>query len=127
MSNDMILMAVPSSSEVVGIIASAALLTPLVRELHKWHIDARKTSKPNDTGMTHQSQSLADGAGSSRWSRMTRFEKWDFLFNLSGYVLSSAFLLLLLVLPAHPATSRDVVLVGVVVSLSVASRLGIKD
>ena len=54
----MILMAIASnSSEVVGIIASLALLAPLVRALHKWHIDVRKTSQPAATATVLQSQS----------------------------------------------------------------------
>ena len=110
-----------SSSEVVGIIASLALLAPLVRALHRWHIDVRKTSKPADTATIHQSQSSAVRQG-SRWSRMTGVERWQIISNFLLY-LGCGIGLFWLAMRAepHPATSKDVAMVGLLVAMIVTS------
>src|SRR6266850_2729465 len=116
----MILMAI-ASSEVVGIIASLALLAPLVRALHKWHIDVRKTSKAADTATIRQGESSAVSQG-SRWSRMTGLERWQIISNFLIYLgCSLALFWLMMIAERHPATSKDVALVGLLVAMIVTS------
>ena len=113
-------MAVTSSSEVVGIIASLALLAPLVRALHKWHIDVRKTSKAAAASPAPIQGSTANRV--SYWSLRTRSEKWDLIAKLSMYLFSSILLLMMFVLyQSRPATSGDVALVGMLVAMIVTT------
>jgi hypothetical protein len=121
-SKGMILMAIASSSsEVVGIIASLALLAPLVRALHRWHIDIRKTSKPADTATNRQSQSSTVSHG-SRWSRMTGVDRLLVISNFLLYLtLGVALYWLAMRAEPHPATSKDVALVGLLVTMIVIS------
>ncbi|HEY0550304.1 MAG TPA: hypothetical protein VGF13_11945 [Verrucomicrobiae bacterium] len=114
-------MAINSSSEVVGIIASLALLTPLVRAIHRWHIDARKTSKAAKTA-TLQSQSPIANQGQSRWSRMSGFERWAAISNLVTFIVCGLTLVaLVLFSPSHPASLREVSLIGLLVSMVVVT------
>jgi hypothetical protein len=118
----MILMAIPSSStELVAVIASLSMLAPLVRALHKWHMDVRKTSKPAATAQTRQHQiSTVSQMSGSRWSRMTGFERWTVLSNFAIYIVLTGLLLWMGVFePAHPATTKDIAFVGMVVAMIV--------
>jgi len=104
---------------VVMIIASLALLTPLVRAAHKWHIDIRKTAKPADK--TANENRHADEV---RASLAVGVNKLPLIVGLILYVLCSAILLWMMFADPHPATARDVAMVGVFVATIVTtSRL----
>lgn len=113
-------MAIPTNSgEIVSVIASVSLLAPLVRALHRWHIDVRKTSKRAEA-ISAKTSHAADAVQGSPWSRMTRFEKWHIVSNFALYVMCSLLLLLEgILVPAHPATSHDVAVIGALVAMMV--------
>jgi|ERR1041384_4921356 hypothetical protein len=115
-------MATPSSSgEVVAIIASLALLTPLVRALHKWHIDIRRTARPADTVAIDQGQ-MPTVSQAPQWSRMTRSNRWFIITNFVSYAFMSGLLVWIMIFePAHAATSKDVAFVGMLVTTIVVS------
>lgn len=125
----MIFMAIAHvSSEVVAIIASLALLTPLVRAIHKWHMDVRKTAKPGTTGTPLQSQTAISPQGSSRWSRMGVFERVRFISNLITFAVCGFTLVgFLFLAPVTPATSRDVVMIGLLVCMVIVTSRSDED
>ena len=119
------LLGVAANSEIVMIIASLAMLTPLIKALHRWHIDSRKTSKPKGGGKAADTVTQGDvftGIEGSRWSRMTTFDRVYVIFNLLLLPLLGGFLIWTSMFETpRPATSRDVAFVGLVVVLLVVS------
>lgn len=106
-------MVIPENSgQIVAIIASLGMLTPLIKALHKWHIDVRKTAKPSQGNPTAPAQTVQTG---SRWSRMSRFDRLTFIYGASGHLTCLILLVILTLLPAHAATSRDVGVAGILV------------
>ena len=112
-----------STSDLVCVIAAIATLTPLVKALHKWHIDYRKTSKPSETTTARQKPISSGKPEGSRWSRLSHFEKGDIIIQILFYVTSVSSLLFLLSdsHSTHPATLREVALVGLLVSMIVTT------
>ena len=128
-NSGMILMAIASSSsEVVGIIASLVLLAPLVRAIHKWHIDIRKTSQPDSAATALQSQISTVSQGSSRWSRMTWFERGYFIFKMLAHIVFTVTLLWFIwFAPSHPASLREVAFIGLLVAMIVMTSRFYED
>lgn len=113
-----------NTSEIVAVIASLALLTPLVRAFHRWHIDLRKTSN-GDKVATGQRQPLTSTPGASRWSELPRFERWALVINTVIQITCSGALLVLFLSSSHTsaATQRDVALVGLLLSTLIATAI----
>lgn len=117
-------MTIPNSSgEIVSLIAALSFLTPLVNSLRRWHIDLRKTAKPGShPAPPTTSREQPDGRPSPR-RLMSKSERRVVIFSAANVVLNIAFVLFFaLVVPPHPATSRDVgqvglTLAGLIVSL----------
>jgi hypothetical protein len=112
-------MAIPNNaSEIVGVIASLGMLTPLIKALHKWHIDIRKTAKSSQDGVPAPTQTLQTG---SKWSRMSRFDRFTFVYGMLGHMACFICLLVLIILPVHAATSREVAVVGILVLSAISA------
>ena len=129
----MILMAIDiNSKEFIEVAASLALLSPLVRELGKWHINARKTSKPNkalepDKTTTNCQSQSSTAIKMSKWDRMTRLERFLNIFSLCSVIMNLVFLIIsIAAFPAHPATSHDVEFVGLIIIATIVAIRPIK-
>ncbi len=84
--------------------ASLVLLTPLVRELRRWHIDVRKTARPASTKDILQSQTSKP---KSRY--------WQTFGFLVMFISVAGLMDLSLRHTTQPATLSDVALIGVMV------------
>lgn len=108
------------STEVIAAIASLSLLAPLVRAIHKWHVDIRKTSKSVAEVTPPQSQTSIASQGTSKWSRMSSFERWAVISNFITFLVCGVALLgLVLFAPTTPASSKEVAVVGLLVCMVV--------
>lgn len=111
-------MAIPANSgEIVAVIASLSMLTPLIKALHKWHIDIRKTTKSAQDTPSVSAEITQTG---SRWSRLPRFDKFKFIYGALGHMVCLTILLISMLLPAHAATSRDVAMAAILVLSAVS-------
>jgi hypothetical protein len=94
---------------VVAAIATVAAKLP--ESLLAWRKYREERQKPDVT-----TKSSSPVQGTSRWAQMSAFERWFAISNLITFVLCGfALLALVFVAPSTPASSRDVVFVGVLV------------
>jgi hypothetical protein len=102
---------------IVSVIAALSFLTPLVNSLRRWHIDLRKTAKPGSQPAPVSPSSKQPASGPLPLRVMTKSERRMVVFSGATVILNVAFVLLFaLVLPPHPATSRDVGQIGLMLT-----------
>lgn len=110
------------SGSIIGVCSGLALLTPLIKALSQWHVALRKTNKPAAAPATGERPAGITDVTGSRWSRMSGFERVAAISNLVTFTFCGVVLLLLLfTAPSTPASSRDVVLVGLLVWLLIVT------
>jgi hypothetical protein len=111
-------MTIPNSSgDIVSFIAALSFLTPLVNSLRRWHVDLRKTAKPGSRPTSATPPREHPTGGPSPIRMMTKSERRMVIFSVTNVFLNIAFVLFFaLVLPPHPATSRDVGQIGLMLA-----------
>lgn len=79
-------------TEISGLVLAVAALAPLVKSLHKWHMDIRRSKADKPTTTRQQKTS----------------NRWELWLGVSGMALCNVLFIIWILLPDSPASRKDV-------------------